>query len=90
MAASRYAIGDARFVAQTEGWVEARRSGRTQDEDLDFPRWTVSPDEIDAAVQIFAQLNKKSLTVVIVPEDFRAAVAAAGNVVDGVAKIDAW
>ena len=50
MAASRYAIGDARFVEQTEGRVEARRSGRTQDEDLDFPRWTVPPDEIDAAV----------------------------------------
>ena len=50
MAASRYAIGDARFVEQTEGRVEARRSGRAQDEDLDFPRWTVPPDEIDAAV----------------------------------------
>ena len=50
MAASRYAIGDARFVEQTEGRVEARRSGRTQDKDLDFPRWTVPADEIDAAV----------------------------------------
>src|SRR5208283_2783314 len=30
--------------------VEARRSGRTLDEDLDFPRWTVPSDEIDAAV----------------------------------------
>ncbi len=50
MAASRYAIGDARFVEHTEGRVEARRSGRTQDEDLDFPRWTAPPDEIDAAV----------------------------------------
>ena len=37
MAASRYAVGDARFVEQTERRVEARRSGRTQDKDLDFP-----------------------------------------------------
>ena len=44
------AIGDTRFVEQTERRVEARRSGRTQDKDLDFPRWTVPPDEIDAAV----------------------------------------
>ncbi len=50
MAASRYAIGDARFVERTEERVEARRSGRTQDEDLDLPRWTVPLDEIDAAV----------------------------------------
>jgi len=50
MAASRHAIGDARFVEQAEGRVEARRSGRSQDEDLDLPRRTVPIDEIDVAV----------------------------------------
>ncbi len=42
MATSRYAIGGARFVEQAEERVEARRSGRTQDEDLDLRRWTVA------------------------------------------------
>jgi REP element-mobilizing transposase RayT len=50
MAASRYAIGGAEFVERTEKQVERRRSGRAQDEDLAFPRWTVPLEEIDAAV----------------------------------------
>ena len=50
MAASRYAIGGSAFIERTEGRIGERRSGRVQDRDLDLPRWTVSLDEIDAAV----------------------------------------
>jgi hypothetical protein len=50
MAASRYAIGGAAFVEQTEARIEQRRCGRVQDEDLDLPRWTVGLEEIDCAV----------------------------------------
>jgi len=50
MVASRYAIGDARFVERTEKRVEGRRSGRVQDEDLALPRWTLALEDIDAAV----------------------------------------
>jgi REP element-mobilizing transposase RayT len=50
MAASRYAIGGATFTEKTEARVEARRSGRAQDADLDLPRWTVPLAAIDAAV----------------------------------------
>jgi REP element-mobilizing transposase RayT len=50
MAASRYAIGGAAFVEKTEARIEGRRTGRVQDRDLDLPRWTVSLEEIDAAV----------------------------------------
>lgn len=50
MAASRYAIGSAAFVEKTEDRMEARRSGGVQDRDVDLPRWTVSLEEIDAAV----------------------------------------
>jgi putative transposase len=50
MAASRYAIGGAAFVERTEARIEERRSGRLQDRDLDLPRWTVPPEEIDAMV----------------------------------------
>ncbi len=50
MAGSRYAIGGAGFVEQTERQIERRRSGRRQDEDLDLPRRRVSLEDIDAAV----------------------------------------
>ena len=50
MAASRYAIGGSAFIERTEERIEERRSGRVQDRDLDLPRWTVSLEEIDAAV----------------------------------------
>jgi hypothetical protein len=50
MAASRYAIGGAEFIERTEAGIEQRRSGCLQDRDLDLPRWTVPPEEIDAAV----------------------------------------
>ncbi len=46
MAASRYAIGGAAFIDRAEERIEQRRSGRLQDEDLDFPRRTVSLEEI--------------------------------------------
>lgn len=50
MAASRYAIGGPQFIEQTEERIGQRCSGRVQDRDLDLPRWTVSLEEIDAAV----------------------------------------
>jgi len=50
MAASRYAIGGSAFIERTEERIGERRTGRVQDRDLDLPRWTVSLDEIDAAV----------------------------------------
>ena len=42
--------GGAAFTDRTEEWIEQRRSGRLQDEDLDLPRRTVSLEEIDEAV----------------------------------------
>jgi len=50
MAASRYAIGRSEFIERTEERVAQRCTGRVQDRDLDLPRWTVSLEEIDAAV----------------------------------------
>jgi hypothetical protein len=50
MAASRYAIGGTAFADESEARIEQRRTGRTQDRDVDLPRWTVGLEEIDAAV----------------------------------------
>ena len=61
MSASRYAIGTPGFVERTEERVEKRRSGRPQDKDLDLPRWTVSIDEIDAAVARRFRIDAKQL-----------------------------
>ena len=47
------------------------------------------PEVKSATVQVVRQLREKSLAVVIAVEDVRPAVAAAGNVVDGVGKIKA-
>ena len=61
MAASRYAIGNPRFVERMEQRVESRRSGRLQDKDLAFPHWTVSLGEIDAAVARHFKLDAERL-----------------------------
>jgi len=50
LAASRYAIGGAAFVEQTEERIEGQRRGSRQDRDLDLPHRTVSLEEIDAVV----------------------------------------
>jgi len=39
---------------------------------------------------VVRQLAEKPLAVVVTPEDLRSAVAAAGNMIDGVSEIDAW
>lgn len=62
MAASRYAIGGPAFVERTEERIEGRRSGRVQDRDLDLPRWTVSLDEIDAAVAKDFRMEREMLS----------------------------
>ena len=41
-------------------------------------------------LQVVRQLAEKPLAVVVTPEDLRSAVAAAGNMIDGVREIDAW
>jgi len=41
-------------------------------------------------LQVVRQLAEEPLAVVVSPEDIRAAVAAAGNMIHGVRKIDAW
>ena len=50
MSASRYAIGDDRFVERTEASVECRRTGGDADRDLLLPRRVLSIGEIDKAV----------------------------------------
>ena len=50
MTASRYAIGGAEFVENTEERIEKRRRGRVQDRDLDLPSGVVPLEEIDVAV----------------------------------------
>ena len=40
--------------------------------------------------QVVGQLREESLAVVIAVEDVRSAVAAAGHMIDGVGKINAW
>jgi len=59
MAASRYAIGGSLFIERTEERIGERRSGRVQDRDLDLPRWTVSPEEIDAAVARYYRVDPR-------------------------------
>jgi hypothetical protein len=47
--------------------------------------------EIDGTqVQVVRQLGEEALVVVITVEDVRPAVAAAGDMIEGVGKIDAW
>jgi hypothetical protein len=41
-------------------------------------------------LQMVRQLAAEPLAVVVSPEDLRSAVAAAGNMIDGVRKIDPW
>ena len=41
-------------------------------------------------LQVVRQLAEEPLTVVVSPEDLRSAVAAAGNMIDGIRKIDPW
>ena len=41
-------------------------------------------------VQVLRQLGEEALAVVVAEEDRRAAVAAAGHVIQGVGKVDAW
>jgi REP element-mobilizing transposase RayT len=62
MAASRYAIGGPAFVERTEERIGERRSGRVQDRDLDLPRWTVSLEEIDAAVARHYHVDSRLLS----------------------------
>jgi len=62
MAASRYAIGGSAFIERTEERIGERRSGRVQDRDLDLPRWTVSLEEIDAAVAGYYDLDRRLLS----------------------------
>ena len=50
MGASRYAIGDDRFLEQTEANIESRRTGGDADRDLALPRRVLSIKEIDEAV----------------------------------------
>ena len=40
--------------------------------------------------QVVRQLREESLAVLIAVEDVRSAVAAAGDMIDGVAKVNAW
>jgi hypothetical protein len=61
MSASRYAIGTPGFVERTEQSIELRRDGRLQDKDLELPRWTVSVEEIDAAVARRFRMEEKQL-----------------------------
>ena len=59
MAASRYAIGGTAFIERTEDRIVERGSGRLQDRDFDLPRWTVSLEEIDAAVARHYRMDAK-------------------------------
>jgi putative transposase len=50
MAASRYAIGGAGFVEESERRLAMRRSGTEADRDVDLPRATVAIERIDETV----------------------------------------
>ena len=41
-------------------------------------------------LQVVGQLAEESLAVPVIPEDIRAAVAAGGDMIEGVRKINAW
>ena len=62
MAASRYAIGGAPFIEETENRIERRRRGREQDRDLDLPGQSVPLDEIDKAVARHYRMEPKGLS----------------------------
>jgi hypothetical protein len=43
-----------------------------------------------AKVQVVGQLGEKSPAVIVAVKDLRPAIAAAGDMIDGVRKVDAW
>jgi hypothetical protein len=45
---------------------------------------------IDPKVQVVGQLGEKPPAVVVAVKDLRAAITAAGDMIDGVRKINAW
>jgi cysteine synthase len=61
MSASRYAIGDDRFVERTEAGIERRRTGGDADRDLALPRRVLPIDAIDEAVARHFQVAREEL-----------------------------
>ncbi len=50
----------------------------------------ISVEHDGREVQVVGQLPEESLAVIVAPEDLGATIAAAGHMIDGVRKIDAW
>ena len=61
MNASRYVIGDDRFVERTEAGIEHRRTGSDADGDLALPRRVLSIDAIDEAVARHFEVTREDL-----------------------------
>ena len=61
MDASRYAIGDDRFVERTEAGIEERRKGGDADRDSALPRRVRPIGEIDGAVAQYFEENLAAL-----------------------------